>query len=267
MHRVTLHLPLSQRAAPGEHVSLTQDGTKPELSIVQKGDYSSLLSSGKPLLFLLVTRSTVLTQPSKDAIEASKKSELSQIHHSSPPSQLPPPVLCNDIRRQKTPPLKSAKMSHDMDMDMDMDMGSDSSTGSSGHSMSMMAVFQNSRSTSLYSEAWTPHSTGTYAATCIFLIVFSALFRGLLALRSWQENRWMDAEMKRRYVVVAGQGTLADRISSDSLAKSMVLSGNGVEENVMVVQRHGAGARPFRLSVDPIRAVLDMVIAGVGYLL
>ncbi|KAJ4407314.1 hypothetical protein N0V85_004383 [Neurospora sp. IMI 360204] len=149
--------------------------------------------------------------------------------------------------------------------DMDMDMGSGTSSGASGHGM--MAVFQNSMATSLYSEAWTPKTTGTYAATCIFLIVFSAIFRGLLALRNWQENRWIDAEMKRRYVVVAGRGTLAERVSNDSLAKPMVLSGNGVEENVTVVQRHGAEGRPFRLSVDPIRAVLDTVIAGVGYLL
>lgn len=161
-------------------------------------------------------------------------------------------------------------MSHTHDS-MDMDMGSGSGSSSSGGhgsgSMTMMAVFQNSMATSLYSEAWTPQTTGTYAATCIFLIVFSALFRGLLALRNWQESRWIDAEMKRRYVVVAGQGTLAERISNDSLAKPMVLSGNGAEENVMVVQKHGAEGRPFRLSVDPIRAVLDTIIAGVGYLL
>ncbi|KAK3954561.1 Ctr copper transporter [Pseudoneurospora amorphoporcata] len=149
--------------------------------------------------------------------------------------------------------------------DMDMDMGSSTSSSASGHGM--MAVFQNSMVTSLYSEAWTPNTTGTYAATCIFLIVFSAIFRGLLALRSWQENRWIDAEMKRRYVVVAGRETLAERVSNDTLAKPMVLSGNGVEENVMVVQRHGEEGRPFRLSVDPVRAVLDTVIAGVGYLL
>lgn len=156
-------------------------------------------------------------------------------------------------------------MSHTHDS-MDMDMGSGtSSDAASGHGM--MAVFQNSMATSLFSEAWTPRTTGTYAATCIFLIAFSAIFRGLLALRNWQENRWIDAEMKRRYVVVAGQGTLAERVSNDSMAKHMVLSNNGVEENVMVVQRHGAEGRPFRLSVDPIRAVLDTVIAGVGYLL
>ncbi|KAL0466624.1 Ctr copper transporter [Neurospora intermedia] len=152
-----------------------------------------------------------------------------------------------------------------MDMDMGMDMGSGTSSGASGHNM--MAVFQNSMTTSLFSARWTPHSTGAYAGTCIFLIVFSAGLRVLLALRNWLEDRWIDAEMKRRYVVVAGRKTLAERVSNDSLAKPMVLSSSGVEENVMVVQKHGAEGRPFRLSVDPIRAVLDTVIAGVGYLL
>ncbi|KAL2130917.1 hypothetical protein VTI74DRAFT_5786 [Chaetomium olivicolor] len=146
-----------------------------------------------------------------------------------------------------------------------MDMGD-----SSSHSPSMMAVFQTSLSTSLYSSAWTPTTTGTYAATCIFLIVLAAVFRGLLALKSWQESCWLDRELDRRYVVVNGKGPLAENLSRDSLAKNMtmVLSENGVEENVVVVKRRTTGgARPWRLSVDPVRAAVDTVIAGVGYLL
>ena len=186
---------------------------------------------------------------------------------SSARDKRPPPILRNNLQQQKRGTIKMSHTHDSMDMDMGSGSGSSSSGGHGSGSMTMMAVFQNSMATSLYSEAWTPQTTGTYAATCIFLIVFSALFRGLLALRNWQESRWIDAEMKRRYVVVAGQGTLAERISNDSLAKPMVLSGNGAEENVMVVQKHGAEGRPFRLSVDPIRAVLDTIIAGVGYLL
>lgn len=139
----------------------------------------------------------------------------------------------------------------------------------SGMGMTMMSVFQTATATPLYSTAWTPNSTGTYAATCIFLIMLAALFRGLLAAKWWQENRWLDRELNRRYVVVNGRAPLAENLSRDSLAKhaNMVLSENGVEENVMVVKKRTFGPRPWRLSVDPIRAVIDTVIAGVGYLL
>lgn len=146
----------------------------------------------------------------------------------------------------------------------------DGGGGAAAHSSTMMAVFQTSMATSLYSASWTPASAGTYAATCIFLIVLAAAFRGLLALKSWQEQRWLDRELKRRYVVVNGKSPLAENLSRDSLAKNatMVLSENGVEESVVVVRRPSAAhARPWRWSVDPVRAVIDTVIAGVGYLL
>ena len=146
-----------------------------------------------------------------------------------------------------------ANMDHGGSMDMPM----------------MMSVFQTSRATPLFSTAWTPNNAGTYAATCIFLIVLGALFRGLLAAKWWQENRWLDQELNRRYVVVNGRQPLAEKLSNDSLAKhaNMVLSENGIEENVVVVKKRTFGARPWRLSVDPIRAAIDTVIAGVGYLL
>lgn len=160
---------------------------------------------------------------------------------------------------------------------MDMDMGSDSSSMSSSSSSNssssstmstMMVAFQNDMATTLYSERWTPSSTGAYAGTCIFLIALAAVFRGLFALRAVQESRWLDRELNRRYVVVNGKGGLArDNVSQDSLKQNMLLSANGVEEEVMVVKKRHTHARPWRLSVDPARAGLDTVIAGVGYLL
>ncbi|KAK7952333.1 Ctr copper transporter [Apiospora aurea] len=159
----------------------------------------------------------------------------------------------------------------DMDMSGGMDMsgmsGSSSSSSSGGMMMMMMSVFQTSQKTPLYSMAWTPQSVGGYAATCIFLIVLGTLLRGLLALKSIQESRWLDKEFKRRYVAVQGKQPMAERVSADSLAKKMTLSENGVEEDVMVVKKVQTHARPWRLSVDPVRAVIDTVIAGVGYLL
>lgn len=141
--------------------------------------------------------------------------------------------------------------------------------GEDTHSATTMAVFQTTIHTSLYSTAWTPSNTGAYAGTCIFLIILATLFRGLLALKGWQEARWLDRELARRYVAVQGKAPLAENVSRDSLGKTMtaVLSENGVEENVVVVQRKGERSRPWRASVDPVRAVVDTVIAGVGYLL
>lgn len=157
-------------------------------------------------------------------------------------------------------------------MDMSSMSGDNSSSSSSSSSdtttMTMQSVFQNVRSTPLYSTAWTPGSTGAYAGTCIFIIILAATLRALLAGRSYLEARWLDRELNRRYVVTTGgKLPLAQRLSHDSTAKHVVLSENGVEEDVLVVSRKDVLVRPWRVSVDPVRALLDMVIAGVGYLL
>ena len=161
-----------------------------------------------------------------------------------------------------------------MDMDMEgMDMGSSSSSSSAeGTSMHMMAIFQNHMHTALYSEAWTPGSAGAYAGTIIFLIALAVILRLLMAGKALAEARWLDRELRRRYVVVAGKQTLAESASRESLAArdkraSATLTENGIEEDVLVVQKNRTPARPWRLSVDPLRALIDTCIAGVGYLL
>ncbi|KAI0522270.1 Ctr copper transporter [Xylaria bambusicola] len=146
----------------------------------------------------------------------------------------------------------------------DMDMGSSSSSHSSGGHMS---VFNNNLMTALYSDEWTPSTPGAYAGTIIFLIFLAVVFRFLLAGKAVAEARWLDAEMKRRYVVVQGKLPVSEQISRDDLSKRVTLTENGVEENVFVVQRREQIHRPFRLSVDPLRAAFDTVITGVGYLL
>ncbi len=148
---------------------------------------------------------------------------------------------------------------------MDMDMGGESSSSSS--SMHMMATFQTSMDTALYSEAWTPTTSGAYAGTIIFLIILGIMLRLLIAAKSLAEARWLDQELKRRYVVVEGKQQLSKNVSQDSLAKRMTLTENGVEEDVMVLQKKKSHVRPWRLSVDPIRALVDTCIVGVGYLL
>jgi hypothetical protein len=150
-------------------------------------------------------------------------------------------------------------------------MSHDHTTTSSNSSLMSMAdmsmTFFTSTSTPLYSNLWTPTSQGSYAGTCIFLILLATLFRALLAFKGWKETAWLDAEFNRRYVVVAGKDTKKERIVKDSDSKKMLLSENGVEEEVVVVKKRSSGVRPWRLSVDPLRALMDTVIAGVAYLL
>ncbi|KAH8819107.1 Ctr copper transporter [Xylogone sp. PMI_703] len=145
---------------------------------------------------------------------------------------------------------------------MNMDMDTNTSSMSS-----MASTFFTSSSTPLFSPAWSPSSTGSYAGTCIFLIVLAVIFRALLALKAIQEMRWFDREFNRRYVVVAGRQTTKQQIESDAASEKMVLTSNGVEEEVVVVKKRGPEVRPWRLSTDPARALFDTVLAGVAYLL
>jgi len=131
----------------------------------------------------------------------------------------------------------------------------------------MSITFFTSSVTPLYSTLWTPSTVGAYAGTCIFLIILATTFRALLALRAWKESAWLDAEFNRRYVAVAGKLPKSERVSQDSDSKRMILTENGVEEEVMVVEKRSMVVRPWRMTVDPVRAAIDTVIAGVGYLL
>lgn len=153
-------------------------------------------------------------------------------------------------------------------MDMSSSMDSTSNSTSMAMTMSEMSmVFFTSNMTPLYSSSWTPSNNGGYAGTCIFLIVLAAILRFLIAAKAWKESAWLDAEFNRRYVTVAGKLPKSERISMDSDSKRMILSENGVEEEVLVVQKKNVVARPWRLSTDPVRAVIDTIIAGVSYLL
>ena len=151
-------------------------------------------------------------------------------------------------------------------------IGDADSDAAGGH---MIMTFFAATNTPLYSLGWTPSSTGSYAGTCIFLIILAVLFRVLLAGKAWKEERWLDDELKRRYVAVEGRGSLAMKIrgldgngsAEEGDAKGMVLSENGLEEDVVVVRRKGPITRPWRWSVDLVRASMDTTIAGVGYLL
>ena len=147
-----------------------------------------------------------------------------------------------------------------------MDMTTNSTTTTMDMSM-MSMIFFTSTMTPLYSAMWTPTSVGGYAGTCIFLIILAVIFRALLAVKSWKETAWIDAEFNRRYIVVAGKQPKSERILSDNDTKRMILTENGVQEDVMVIKKRSMGVRPWRITTDPVRAIIDTVIAGIGYLL
>ncbi|KZF20845.1 hypothetical protein L228DRAFT_249663 [Xylona heveae TC161] len=150
---------------------------------------------------------------------------------------------------------------------MDMSSHSSSSSGMSGMSHMQMTFFSD-ETTPLYSTGWTPSGTGSYAGTCIFLILLAVIFRALFAFKHVLEKRWLDQALNRRYIVVAGEVPEAERSLNDPDAKTGTLvSSKGLEERVRVVRRHARGISPWRLSVDVPRAGIATVIAGVGYLL
>lgn len=153
-----------------------------------------------------------------------------------------------------SPSPSTSPSSHDMDMDMPMHM-----------------LFFNAQDTPLYASGWTPAGTGSYAGTCIFLIILAIVARALLAFRAFMERRWLRAARARRYVVVAGQTPESERVAADVDAygkTGTLITAQGVEEKVRVVHRAaGPPVMPFRFSVDLPRALLVTLIVGVGYLL
>lgn len=135
-------------------------------------------------------------------------------------------------------------------------------------SMHMIMTFTNSHNTPLYADGWTPQTAGAYAGTCIFLVLLAMILRSLLAVKTICEHRWSAAARNRRFIRIKGQSTEAGRIDSDPDAKvGSLVTAQGVEEQVKVVQAKSGHVLPFRLSVDLPRAILTTIIAGVGYLL
>jgi len=131
----------------------------------------------------------------------------------------------------------------------------------------MAMVFFNSHSTPLYSMGWMPSGAGGYAGTCIFLIFLSVILRLLMVTKAMMEARWRDQAWKRRYIVVDGRTPASERLSKDPDAKNGILTANGVEETVRIVQNAVSGVQPWRFSVDLPRAMMVTVMGGVGYLL
>ncbi|QPC59756.1 hypothetical protein HYE67_001987 [Fusarium culmorum] len=132
-----------------------------------------------------------------------------------------------------------------MDMDMTTSTGSSMPMSTSNASTMAMAmdmeqmnmVFFTSTKTLLWAKDFAPTTTGQYAGVCIFLIAFATIFRMLLALRiNFYSIR--DGLRRRRT-----KGLLAEHQIGET------------------------GQRPWRANEAMMLGVIDVVIAGVSYLL
>ncbi|KAG5761085.1 hypothetical protein H9Q72_010811 [Fusarium xylarioides] len=128
-----------------------------------------------------------------------------------------------------------------MKMDMTTSTGSSMpmSTSSTGamDMQQMNMVFFTSTTTLLWTKSFAPETTGQYAGVCIFLIAFATILRMLLALRvNFYSVR--DGLRRRRT-----KGLLVDRRGSETVN------------------------RPWRANEAMMLGAIDVLIAGVSYLL
>ncbi|ORY18709.1 Ctr copper transporter-like protein [Clohesyomyces aquaticus] len=137
----------------------------------------------------------------------------------------------------------------------------------SGSMPMMSTAFFAATNTPLYSTSWTPSSAGAYAGTCIFLILLAIVYRGGFTLKHHLDAKWLASSLKRKYVVVADKTPIAEQVNSDANSTTGILTTNGIEERVRIVEAPVSHVQPWRFSVDLPRAALMTVIAGVGYLL
>ena len=144
---------------------------------------------------------------------------------------------------------------------MDMNMGGMDGMAST---MNMSAMsFTSGPGTMLYSMEWMPMNTGSYAGTCIFLVVLGIIYRGLTAGKAAWEHQRASAELQRRVIVVRGK---ADAGSERVSTPGTLVTKEG-SEDVRILSRTGGHTPPWRLSSDLTRATFVLVLAGIGYLL
>lgn len=161
---------------------------------------------------------------------------------------------------------------HDSHITMDMsgmsgmDSGSDSSSSGSMMSMSQMQMtFFSAQTTPLYSTAWTPSGTGTYAATCIFLIILCALSRFL-----WAWKLILDRRLQYRSSAAARRIVGYTDEEDDSSDPHTSKGSDSPRRRRLKEQFHFGrnwGPVPWRLYIDLPRAIVFTILLGVGYLL
>ncbi|KAF3016763.1 hypothetical protein E8E14_006369 [Neopestalotiopsis sp. 37M] len=129
-----------------------------------------------------------------------------------------------------------------------MDMSSSSSILMDSSEMAM--VFFQAVTTPLFASAWTPTGNGSYAGTCIFLIVLAALHRVLHAVKSIVfDARWHG----RQRLMSEDEGSMGGSGSKERRAAQQLQT----EWN----------SHPFRVATETARALTEVVVGGIGYLL
>ncbi|KAH8195078.1 hypothetical protein TruAng_010754 [Truncatella angustata] len=137
----------------------------------------------------------------------------------------------------------SSAMSASTNMD-GMDMSSHSSTTMTSAEMAM--VFFQSVTTPLYSSAWTPTSDGPYAGTCVFLVALATIHRILHAIKCTVFDRRLHG----------GRATLGSKVDDSE-----------IEQSVAQQLKSEWYQHPFRVADETIRALVEVVVSGIGYLL
>lgn len=132
-----------------------------------------------------------------------------------------------------------------------MDMG-DSSSAILMTSAEMAMVFFQSVTTPLYSSAWTPQGEGSYAGTCIFLIVLALIHRILIAVRSITFDSNAALHRHRKVEFSDSDGYPGSRSELESIGTQFRSQWNG---------------HPFIVATETARALLEVIIGGIGYLL
>ncbi|KAI8631744.1 Ctr copper transporter family-domain-containing protein [Xylariaceae sp. FL1651] len=141
----------------------------------------------------------------------------------------------------------AATTSATMDMDMGGTSPSSDMTGMMMNAADMSMVFFQSVTTPLYWSAWKPAGVGSYAGTCIFLVVLAAIHRCLLALRSM----FLDTRLALHSPSDRELGNDKDAATSGSKGPYRLRW-----------SRH-----PFQAVTETTCALAEVVIGGIGYLL
>lgn len=165
-------------------------------------------------------------------------------------------------------------MSHDHS---GMDMGGMDMGGSAPMAHSMAMTFHSNMVDALFSEQWTPSNRGQYAGTCIFIVFFAMIYRGLFVVKFKLDEKLIKTGKLNKQVVALND------IGRDQPYKSLrdiedELDEEEEQERLQKLERPDLpekgpqmttrlGPRPWRLSVDVPRAAIQTVLSGVGYLL
>lgn len=165
----------------------------------------------------------------------------------------------------------AAPSSTGMDMGDMGDMDSSSSMSMSMTSADMAMVFFQSVTTPLYAASWTPAGQGSYAGTCVFLIVLGLAHRVLVAMRfvlfdsNPSLHRHGPAHHDGHHH--SDNKPHADHDPAPPPPPPPLDPEANTPGSMLRQIRFQWSNHPFRVATETSRALLEVVIGGVGYLL